>query len=174
MRKAKTVLAICLVILLVTHTPIIRSEDDLHRVWAVKDCRIVTQAGPPIEKGTVVIRDGLIEDVGSEVPVPADAEVIDGRALTAYPGLIDPLGRSLLKLPELKFDQTKVLTGQYTDEDRGINPGFKAFDFFEITKGTLENITGLVSRPPRCCRKEAYSPVKHRCFPSAAQIKMST
>ncbi len=138
MRKAKTVLATCLVVLLITLTPAIRSEDNLHRVWAVKDCRIVTQAGPPIEKGTVVIRDGLIEAVGSDVPVPADAEVIDGSALTVYPGLIDALGKSLLKLPEQKFDQTKVLTGQYTDEDRGINPGFKAFDHFEITKSTLE------------------------------------
>jgi len=104
----------------------------------VKDCRIVTQTGPPIEKGTVVIRDGLIEAVGAKVDVPADAEVIDGSTLTVYPGLIDPLGKSLLKLPEQKFDQTKMYTGQYTDEDRGIKPGFKAFDHFEITKSTLE------------------------------------
>jgi len=131
-------LTTCLVVILVTHSVILRSEDDLHRVWAVKDCRIVTQAGPPIEKGTVVIRDGLIEAVGAKVAVPADAEVIDGSELTVYPGLIDPLGKSLIKLPEREFDQTKILTGQYTDEDRGITPGLKAFDLFEITKSTLE------------------------------------
>jgi len=138
MRKTRIILTACLIVFLVTHTPILRSEDDLHRVWAVKDCRIVTQAGPPIEKGTVVIRDGLIEAVGAKVDVPEDAEVIDGSMLTVYPGLIDPLGKSLLKLPEQKFDQTKMYTGQYTDEDRGIKPGFKAFDHFEITKSTLE------------------------------------
>jgi hypothetical protein len=138
MIRTKTILVTCLIVLLITHTPILRSEEDLHRVWAVKDCRIVTQAGSPIEKGTVVIRDGLIEAVGSQIPVPADAEVIDGSTLTLYPGLIDPLGKSLLKLPEQKFDQTKMLTGQYTDEDRGIKPGFKAFDHFEISKSTLE------------------------------------
>jgi hypothetical protein len=104
----------------------------------VKDCRIVTLAGPPIDKGTVVIRNGLIEAVGSNVTVPADAEVIEGSELTVYPGLIDPLGKALIKFPEQKFDQTKMLTGQYTDEDRGINPGFKAFDHFELTKSTLE------------------------------------
>jgi hypothetical protein len=138
MIKTKNVLVTCLIVFLVTQTPLLRSDEDLHRVWAVKDCRIVTQAGPPIERGTVVIRDGLIEAVGEEVAVPADAEVIDGSTLTVYPGLIDPLGKSLLKLPERKFDQTKMLTGQYTDEDRGINPGFKAFDHFEITKSALE------------------------------------
>ena len=138
MKEARIVLATCLIILLVPLFPILRSEDDLHRVWAVKDCRIVTQAGSPIEKGTVVIRDGLIEAVGAKVDIPADAEVIDGSTLTVYPGLIDSLGKSLLKLPEQKFDQTKMLTGQYTDEDRGIKPEFKAFDYFEITKSTLE------------------------------------
>ncbi len=138
MIKARTVIVTCLIVLLAIHSPILRSEEDLHKVWAVKDCRIVTQAGPPIEKGTVVIRDGLIEAVGTDVEIPADAEVIDGSEVTVYPGLIDPLGKSLLKLPEQKFDQTKMLTGQYTDEDRGIKPEFKAFDHFEITKSTLE------------------------------------
>ena len=138
MFKTRIVLVACLVLLLITPTPALRSDDQLHMVWAVKDCRIVTQTGPPIAKGTVVIRNGLIEDVGSKAAVPADAEVIDGSMLTVYPGLIDPLSKALLKMPEQKFDQTKMLTGQYTDEDRGINPGFKAFDHFEITKSTLE------------------------------------
>jgi hypothetical protein len=138
MKEARIVLSTCLIVLLVPLFPNLRSEDDLHRVWAVRDCRIVTQAGSPIEKGSVVIRDGLIEAVGTNVDIPADAEVIDGNTLTVYPGLIDSLGKSLLKLPEQKFDQTKMLTGQYTDEDRGIKPEFKAFDYFEITKSTLE------------------------------------
>ncbi|UCE41482.1 MAG: amidohydrolase family protein [Candidatus Aminicenantes bacterium] len=138
MISRKTVLVTFLIILVIAHSPILRSEEDLHRVWAVKDCRIVTQAGPLIEKGTVVIRNGLIEAVGAQVAIPSDAEVVDGSRLTVYPGLIDPLGKSLIKLPEQKFDQTKMLTGQYTDEDRGIKPEFKAFDHFEITKSTLE------------------------------------
>src|SRR5262249_5312349 len=39
--------------------------------------------------GTVVIRAGAIEAVGASVAVPADAEVIDGKGATVYPGLID-------------------------------------------------------------------------------------
>jgi hypothetical protein len=138
MFKMKIALFVCLAVLLATRPPVLCPDDHLHTVWAVKDCRIVTQTGPPIEKGTVIIRNGLIESVGLKVGVPADAEVIDGSTLTVYPGLIDPLGKALLKMPEQKFDQTKMFTGQYTDEDKGINPGFKAFDHFEITKGALE------------------------------------
>lgn len=57
--------------------------------YAITNARIVTVAGPVIDRGTVVIRDGLIAAVGANVIAPADARVIDGTALTVYPGLID-------------------------------------------------------------------------------------
>jgi hypothetical protein len=133
-------MGVVLAVILLLASPFSRlfCQDDLHRVYAVKNCRIVTQSGPPIERGTVVIRDGLIKSVGQEVPVPADAEVIDGSKLTVYPGLTDALGKSLLKLPERKFDPTKIYTGDYTDEDRGITPEFKALTYFEISRSGLE------------------------------------
>src|SRR4029453_19147532 len=43
--------------------------------YAITNARIVTAAGAPIEKGTVVMRDGVIEDVGPSVTAPADALV---------------------------------------------------------------------------------------------------
>ncbi|MGH9907861.1 MAG: amidohydrolase family protein [Pyrinomonadaceae bacterium] len=58
-------------------------------VYAITNARIVTVAGPIIENGTVVIRDGLIAAVGAGAVAPADARVIDGKGLTVYPGLID-------------------------------------------------------------------------------------
>ena len=36
--------------------------------YAITNARIVTAAGPVIEKGTVVMREGIIEDVGAAVP----------------------------------------------------------------------------------------------------------
>lgn len=57
----------------------------------IKDARIVTAAGPVIEKGSVLIRNGLIAEVGPTVQAPAGAWVIEGNGLTVYPGLIDAL-----------------------------------------------------------------------------------
>lgn len=53
--------------------------------------RIVTQAGPDIENGLIVIQDGRIVAVGKagEVEKPWDAVVIGGKAFTAFPGLIE-------------------------------------------------------------------------------------
>jgi imidazolonepropionase-like amidohydrolase len=117
--------------------------DNLHRVWAVKDCRILTMTGPEISRGTIVMRDGLVEAVGVNVAIPADAEVIDGDKLVVYPGLIDGLSQALLKFPEKKIDQLKYYTAEFTDEDKGINPERRAFDFVSLDKGTLDKYQRL-------------------------------
>jgi imidazolonepropionase-like amidohydrolase len=57
--------------------------------YAITNARIATVSGPVIERGTIVIRDGIIAAVGANVTVPADARVVDGSGLTVYPGLID-------------------------------------------------------------------------------------
>src|SRR5580765_7994427 len=56
---------------------------------AITNARIVTVSGATIEKGTVVIRDGLIEAVGADAKMPADAQIIDANGLTVYPGFFD-------------------------------------------------------------------------------------
>jgi imidazolonepropionase-like amidohydrolase len=57
--------------------------------YAITNARVVTVSGPIIERGTVVIRNGLISAAGADVHAPPDARVIDGTGLTVYPGLID-------------------------------------------------------------------------------------
>jgi hypothetical protein len=127
----------CGLLLLVSYSPL-SSQEDLHRVWAIKDAKLVTQAGPPIEKGILIIRNGLIEAVGPNIPIPPDAEVIDGSKLSVYPGLMDGLGQSLLKFPEEKFDMSKTYSGEYTDKDKGITPDLHAFDYVSLGKAIFE------------------------------------
>ncbi len=57
--------------------------------YAIRGGTVVTVTGATIQKGVVVIRNGLIEAVGADVTVPADARVIDATGLMVYPGLID-------------------------------------------------------------------------------------
>ena len=59
--------------------------------YVLKDARIVRVSAPTLERGVVVVRDGLIESVGQNVAAPAGAWVIEGKGLTVYPGLIDAL-----------------------------------------------------------------------------------
>jgi imidazolonepropionase-like amidohydrolase len=58
-------------------------------LYAIKGATIHTSAGPVISNGTIVMRNGVIEDIGANVTPPVDAFVIDAAGLHMYPGLID-------------------------------------------------------------------------------------
>jgi imidazolonepropionase-like amidohydrolase len=90
-----------LVVLLLVVSPaaiFVKAQGSGTETYAITNARIVTVSGPPIERGAVVIRDGLIVAVGANVKAPADARVIDGSGLTVYPGLID--ANTNLGIPE--------------------------------------------------------------------------
>lgn len=81
-------LAICL-FLTGAVLPAAASGAETPSVVAIRGARIVTVSGATLEKGTVVIADGLIREVGEGVTPPAGAWIIEGAGLTVYPGLID-------------------------------------------------------------------------------------
>jgi imidazolonepropionase-like amidohydrolase len=62
-------------------------------IYAIRNATVHTVAGDPIENGTVIIQDGMIAEVGTNVSVPAAAEVIDASGLHVYPGLFDAVTR---------------------------------------------------------------------------------
>ncbi len=64
---------------------------DVPDVYAIQGARIVTVSGQTIANGTIVVSNGLIMAVGSDVEVPAGAWIIDGSGKTVYPGLIDAM-----------------------------------------------------------------------------------
>ncbi|MGH7696186.1 MAG: amidohydrolase family protein [Gemmatimonadaceae bacterium] len=57
--------------------------------WALTNVKIETVTRGTIEKGTVVIRNGLIEAVGATVTVPPDARVLDLAGRVVSPGFFD-------------------------------------------------------------------------------------
>jgi imidazolonepropionase-like amidohydrolase len=58
-------------------------------VYAIKGAKIYTLAGPAIDNGIVIIRDGKIAAVGAQIEIPADAQVIDATGMEVYPGIFD-------------------------------------------------------------------------------------
>jgi imidazolonepropionase-like amidohydrolase len=58
-------------------------------VLVITNAKIVPVSRPVIERGTIVIRDGLIAEIGANVSVPAGAQVIDAGGAEVYPGFID-------------------------------------------------------------------------------------
>lgn len=87
------VVATIAAMLLAAEPPSTRPADGLRTsnpaVYALVDAKIIVSPGRVIEKGTVVVRDGVIEAVGADVKPPADARVANLSGKTIYAGLID-------------------------------------------------------------------------------------
>ena len=59
------------------------------RTTLIRNATIMTAAGPTITRGSVLVRDGKIVAVGTNVTAPADALIIDGTGKYVTPGIID-------------------------------------------------------------------------------------
>ncbi|NNK63488.1 MAG: amidohydrolase family protein [Gemmatimonadetes bacterium] len=69
--------------------PIEGIRDNTTTFHALTGARVVTGPGQVIDGATIVLRDGIIQAVGSNVDAPAGARVWDLSGHTVYPGFID-------------------------------------------------------------------------------------
>lgn len=59
------------------------------RPTLIRNATILTAAGPRLEGASILMSDGKVAAVGTDVEAPADAAVIDGTGKWVTPGLID-------------------------------------------------------------------------------------
>ena len=93
------------------------------RTYALENARIVQAPGRVIERGTVVLRNGLITAVGTDVEIPFDAERIAADSMVVYAGFID--GLSHAGIPKPKEDANRKRPddpGNPPDDYAGIQP----------------------------------------------------
>ncbi len=92
---ASASLRLCVLSMLLAFSVFAQSDGSQQNVigkagtFAITNARIVTVSGAVIENGTIIIQDGKIAAVGANLSVPANAEKIDGKGLSVYPGMID-------------------------------------------------------------------------------------
>jgi imidazolonepropionase-like amidohydrolase len=92
------------------------------RTYAIRNARIVQAPGKVIQRGTVVVRNGVIVAVGPDVQIPYDARVIEGDSLTVYAGFIDGLSHVGLARPADTPPVKIPRPGEPTNERAGIQP----------------------------------------------------
>ena len=64
------------------------AEEDKEKVLVIRGGDIQTVTNGMIREGTIVIRDGKIEGMGTDVEVPEDATVIDATGKRLTPGFV--------------------------------------------------------------------------------------
>lgn len=110
---------------------------EISRTFYLKNCTVVRQPGVQLAGQSVIIRNGLIAEVGPSLKVPFDAQVVETDSMFVYAGFIDAFSNTGVPKPEQR-DRPKV-----TDPDNppmdvaGITPQLIAADAFKPTDKSI-------------------------------------
>ena len=117
---------------------------------AIEGGTVHTMTGAPIEGGTVLIRDGRIAAVGTDVTVPAGAQRIDATGKIVTPGLFES-GTNLGLIEIASVVETNDFQAPREDDDMvaaafnvadGLNPNSMLIPITRVT-----GVTTAMSRP---------------------------
>ena len=148
--------AVALLAVVALSVPPLAAQRNAPSTYAITNARLVPVSAAVIEKGTIVIRDGLIAAIGANVAVPADARVIDGTGLTVYPGLFDAFGSigiasaapagggrggggATAALAALATPApSRSGNGSTADQPRGVDPELSAAELVKLDEDALD------------------------------------
>jgi hypothetical protein len=113
------------------------------RSYALTNATIIQAPGRKIEKGTVVMKDGLITAVGTNISIPADAITIKGDSLYVYAGFIDGLSRAGVTKPKEEKQEKPKDPGNPPAERAGITPQNDVRNWLNPNDKSLEELRNL-------------------------------
>ncbi|MDW7695603.1 amidohydrolase family protein [Flammeovirgaceae bacterium SG7u.111] len=119
-------------------------DDDIPAVsdtYAFTNANIVTAPGQLIEKGTIIIKKGVITAVGSGISVPAGAKEIAADSMFIYAGFIDGFSHTGIPTPKDKPSRPDdLLPASPPDDYAGIQPWRTAESFLAPKDGSVESL----------------------------------
>jgi imidazolonepropionase-like amidohydrolase len=93
------------------------------RTYAITHVNIIQGPGRKVDMGTVIIRNGIIQNVGKNLSIPADAIVIKADSMYVYAGFIDGYSRAGVTKPKQETNRERPKDpGNPDPEQAGITP----------------------------------------------------
>lgn len=108
--------------------------------YAIKNATIVQAPGRTIQNGSLVIENGIIKAVGTNITIPADAWVVDADSMFVYAGFISGLSNIGVKEPKDEDSKDdRKLTGTPTYTRAGITPGNTAREMLDPNEKSVKD-----------------------------------
>jgi len=128
--------------LLFCHSAIAQSDNSGQRrvtgTYAITNATIITMPGSILPNATIIVRNGLIHMVGTDIKPPKDALLIPGDSLFVYPGFIDAMGDQGVSAPA-KIDNPKDMDPSDPPNDiAGISPERDVLDYWDAKARSVE------------------------------------
>jgi len=110
------------------------------RVYALENATVVQAPGQVLDGTTVIVRDGLIEAVGSDLDIPLDAQRIAADSLTVYAGFISGLSFAAVDEPESEESGRVDNPGRPPNDRAGIQPDRQARALLDPSDGDVKSL----------------------------------
>ena len=111
--------------------------------FAITGATIIQSPGQVVDSATVVIADGLIHAVGTDISIPNDAEVIDGSDLFVYPGFIDGMSNTGAVRPEQMERPDNLFTPDPPNDYAGITPEMSVIRQIDVSEKSIASMREL-------------------------------
>ena len=99
--------------------------------YAIRNVTVIPQPGHVIERGVIIIKNGLIEGVGVDLPIPPEAVVIDADSLYAYAAFIEGLSHTGVARDDDENHERVQDPGNPPPDQAGITPQKDVRDYLD-------------------------------------------
>lgn len=130
------------------------AQQEAPYTYAITGARIVPVSSAPIDNATIVFSDGVVTQVGTAVTPPAGAQMIAGKGLTVYPGLIDMGSASGIEAPSIPRAEGTPTTEdvERVKRDTLLRADLRAADHINpksaaLSKAAAAGITAVLATP---------------------------
>lgn len=107
--------------------------------YAIKNATITTSPGKIMTGATILFKDGLIQAIGTNVNLPAGADVINGDSLYIYPGFIDGASSAGITRPSEPERPANFDSSNPSDELAGITPWRNVIDQVDMNNNAISD-----------------------------------
>lgn len=104
------------------------------KTFYISNATVIQSPDKQMENASIIIRDGIISEIGKSIKVPFDAQVIDADSMYVYPGFINAATHTGYKDPETKVEKAKD-PGNPTFQQAGITPDISLRDVYDSKDG---------------------------------------
>lgn len=98
--------------------------------YVITNATIIPEPGKILSGQHLLFTDGVIESIGRNITIPANAQEIKGDSLFLYPGFIDMGNKTGVSSPEIPEKPSDFDPSNPLPEIAGIHPYFSAVDHY--------------------------------------------
>lgn len=117
--------------------PVVRSATE---TYAITNARVVQAPGRVLDNATIIVHNGLIQSVGTDIRIPRNARIIEGDSLVVYAAFIDALGTVGLDVPRVDTSERVPDPDNPPRERAGIVPDLQTHLFVDPSSDSIEKL----------------------------------